>query len=72
MLATDGLLAGQKDGINKSIADIGKQRIAVNVRLAALQKQYTSQFSALDVMLSNMTQTSTYLTQQLANLSKGY
>lgn len=72
MLASDGMIAGKTKGINNSITDIGKQRNAVNVRLAALQKQYTAQFSALDVMLSKMNQTSNYLTQQLANLSYKY
>lgn len=72
LLGSNGLLTGKTTGINKSIADIGKQRDAVNVHLAAIQKRYTAQFSALDVMLSNMNQTSTYLTQQLANLPKPY
>lgn len=72
MLASDGLIAGKTKGLNSSITDIGKQRDALNVRLAALQQQYTAQFSALDVMLSSMNQTSTYLTQQLANLSYDY
>lgn len=69
MLASDGLIAGKTKGLNSSITDIGKQRDALNVRLAALQKQYTAQFAALDVMLSKMNQTSLYLTQQLATLS---
>ena len=72
MLASDGVIASKTKGINNSITDIGKQRDMLNVRLAALQKQYTAQFSALDVMLSRMNQTSTYLSQQLANLSYKY
>lgn len=72
MLASDGLIAGKKKGINNSITDIGKQRDALNVRLAAIQKRYTAQFSALDVMLSSMNQTSNYLSTQLANLSYKY
>jgi len=72
MLASDGVIASKTKGINNSITDIGKQRNALNVRLDALQKQYTRQYSALDTMLGQMTQTSNYLTQQLANLPKPY
>lgn len=70
MVATGGLLDSVTTGISSSITDIGKQRDALNVRLASIQASYTKQFSALDVMLSSMNSTSTYLTQQLANLSK--
>lgn len=69
LLGSDGPIAAKSNGINSSITDIGKRRDALNVRLAALQKQYTAQFSALDAMLGKMNQTSTYLTQQLAQLS---
>lgn len=72
MLASDGLIAGKTTGINKSITSIGKQRDALNVRLVSIQKNYTKEFSALDVMLGTMNSTSSYLTQQLANLPKSY
>ena len=70
VLASGGTLDSRKTGINKSITDIGKQRDALNVRLAAIQANYVKQFSALDAMLGSMNQTSTFLTQQLANLPK--
>ena len=35
-----------------------------------IEKRYRAQFTALDTMLASMTQTSTYLQQQLANLPK--
>lgn len=72
LLATNGLLDGKTTGLNKSIADIGKQRDALNVRLASIQKNYTRQYSQLDVMLTSLNNTSNYLSQQLAGLSKGY
>jgi len=68
-LASDGALTGRLDGIGRTITDIGKQRDAMNVRLVNIEKRYRAQFIALDVMLSNMNQTSQYLTQQLANIS---
>ena len=67
---TTGLLSGATQSLNQSITDIGKQRDALNARLAGIQANYTKQFSALDVMLSNMNSTQNYLTQQLANLPK--
>jgi flagellar hook-associated protein 2 len=39
-------------------------------RMTALQKQYTNQYTNLNMMLSSMNSTSTYLTQQIAQLNK--
>jgi len=68
-LASDGVLSSRTEGIGKTITDIGKQRTAMETRLAGVEKRYRAQFTALDVMLSSMNQTSNYLTQQLAQLS---
>jgi flagellar hook-associated protein 2 len=57
------------EGIGNTITDIGKQRTAIETRLVGIEKRYRAQFTALDVMLSNMNQTSTYLTQQLSQLN---
>ena len=35
--------------------------------MTILQKQYTTEYTNLDMLLSNMNTTSTYLTQQLAS-----
>ena len=70
LLASSGSLDGRTTGINSSIKDIGKQRDVLNIRMAAIEKRYRTQFTALDSLLSSMNQTSTYLTQQLANLPK--
>ncbi|AYH43110.1 flagellar filament capping protein FliD [Azoarcus sp. DN11] len=69
-LGSAGLLAGRTDGINASIKALGKQRDALNVRLEQIEKRYRAQFTALDSMVSSMTQTSSFLTQQIANLPK--
>ena len=69
-LASKGQLAGRTTGINSSIIDIGKQRDVLNKRLAQIQANYTSQFTALNVMLGNLNQTQNFLTSQLANLPK--
>jgi len=68
LLANDGALSGRTNGLNSSIKDIAKQRDTLEARLGNLEARYRKQFSALDTMLGNMNQTSTYLTQQLASL----
>lgn len=70
LLGPSGPLASQTAGINRSIKDIGTQRIRVQGRLESVQQRYQAQFNALETMLSNMTKTSNFLTQQLANLPK--
>ena len=62
-------LSSRADGINRTIKDIGSRRDALNLRLVRIEKRYRAQYTALDVMMSNMTKTSSYLTQQLANLA---
>ncbi len=67
-LASGGPLAGRTDGIDSSIKGISKQRDALEVRLEGIEARYRKQFSSLDVMLSNMSQTNSFLTQQLASI----
>jgi flagellar hook-associated protein 2 len=66
---SDGLITGQTNSLQSSIKSIGTSRDALNARLAATEKRYLAQFTALDVAIGQMTQTSNYLTQQLAQLS---
>ncbi|WP_407278253.1 flagellar filament capping protein FliD [Aromatoleum evansii] len=69
-IRSDGMLAGRTDGINASIKALEKQREALNTRLEKFETRYRAQFTALDSMIANLTQTSNFLTQQLANLPK--
>ena len=69
ILASNGTLASRTDGIGKTITDIDKQRAALETRLIGIERRYRAQFTALDQMLSRMNTTSTYLTQQLAQIS---
>ncbi len=68
ILGTEGPISSQTTGINKSITAIGSRRTQMQARLEATQARYQKQFSALDTLISNMNTTSTFLTQQLANL----
>lgn len=69
LLSDDGLLATRTDGLNSSITRLTKQEEALNDRLDAIEKRYRAQFSALDTLVASMKTTSSYLTQQLAQLS---
>jgi flagellar hook-associated protein 2 len=67
-LGSDGLFDARTATLNATVKDIADQRTALNTRLTALQDRYTKQFNALDTLLAQMQSTSSYLTQQLANL----
>lgn len=68
LIGTDGLIPGRTSGINTSIKSLKKQTDALNLRLTQIEKRYRTQFTSLDTLMASMQQTSTYLTQQLANL----
>lgn len=65
-----GAIPSRTDGITNSIKDIGSRRDALNRRLVDIEARYRAQFTALDTLLSSMTQTSNYLQRQLDNLPK--
>jgi len=67
-LASTGTIASKTDGINRSIKSIDSQRDTLNRRLADTEKRYRAQYTSLDTLVSQMTTTSNYLTQQLAKL----
>jgi len=70
MVGTDGLITARTEGLNASIKSLGKQSEAVQQRLVQIEARYRKQFTALDTLIGNMTKTSNFLTQQLANLPK--
>lgn len=68
MIGSTGTVTSATDSTNRLIKDVTKQQQALSDRLAVIQANYTKQFTALDSLIAGMKQTSTYLTQQLANL----
>jgi flagellar hook-associated protein 2 len=70
LLADDGIIATRLDGINASIKDIDRRQEDFIKRLDITEARYRAQFTALDVMLSSLNQTSQFLQQQLAALPK--
>ena len=68
LVGTSGTLVAATDSTNRMIKDIGKRQEALTNRLTQVEARYRKQFSALDSLVSSMNKTSSYLTQQLANL----
>lgn len=69
VLGTDGPLAARTDGIAASIKTLEKNQEALTTRMAVIEKRLRAQFTALDLVISKMNTTSTFLTQQLAQIS---
>jgi flagellar hook-associated protein 2 len=69
LTGTGGLITSRTTGLNSSIKSISDQKAQFQTRLGAMQKMYTSQFTALDTMLTSMQSTQSYLTQQLASIA---
>jgi flagellar hook-associated protein 2 len=68
-IGTSGVITGRTTGLNNSIKSISDQKAKFQTHLNDLQKMYTTQFNALDTMLSSMQSTQSYLTQQLASIA---
>jgi flagellar hook-associated protein 2 len=68
MLDQDGALQARTDGIDDRLDRIGADRARLDVRAEALQERLLAQYRALDSLMSQMSATSAFLTQQLAGL----
>jgi flagellar hook-associated protein 2 len=64
-LATGAAFDYRNTSITAGLKDVTTQRAALDARMQLQQQRYVQQFSALDAMLSQMQQTSSYLTKQL-------
>jgi len=69
-IGTNGVLQSRNTSLTKSLADLATQQANLNTRMDKLQALYTSQYTALDTLMSKMTATSTFLTNEFASLSK--
>jgi flagellar hook-associated protein 2 len=59
-------IGARTTSLNNSQKNLQTQTTALDARMAIIQARYQAQFSALDTLLSQMQQTSTFLTQQFA------
>ena len=67
-LASDGVLESKTQSLKNGIDDVADGRLALNKRLAAIEKRYKTQFNAMDTLLGQLQGTSSFLSQQLDNL----
>lgn len=70
VVSAGGLIDYHIKNLNTTIDGYNKHISQLEIRMKALQKQYTAQYTNLNMMLSSMNSTSTYLTQQFALLAK--
>jgi len=67
-LSDEGAIETRTEGLNNRIERIEEQRESLNQRLEALETRLLRQFNALDSLVSQLNNTSSFLAQQLANL----
>lgn len=70
ILGDSGTLAAKTRGLQDSLKIVTDQQSAANTRLQNLKDNYTNQFNRLNLTLATMQSRQSYLTQQLAKLSK--
>ncbi|VAW59175.1 Flagellar hook-associated protein FliD [hydrothermal vent metagenome] len=67
-LSTTGQLTSKTDSITDQIDDISVQRRDLNDRVTDIENRFRRQFTALDILLGTLQNTSNFLDQQLASL----
>ncbi|MEB0136410.1 flagellar filament capping protein FliD [Actimicrobium sp. CCC2.4] len=70
LLGANGPVTSRTDGLAESIKSNNKSQVALSATIAANEKRYRAQYTALDSVISKLNTTSTYLTQQLAAIAK--
>lgn len=66
VIQTGGLISRRTDSLNSSIKSYNEQIDRLELRMTALQKQYTTTYTNLNMLLSSMNDTSNYLTSQFS------
>lgn len=69
LLGDDGIVTARTNGINSSITRLDKKTETINTRLTELEASYRAQYTRLNTLLSSMSNTSTFLTQQIAAIN---
>ncbi|MDV5241829.1 flagellar filament capping protein FliD [Leclercia adecarboxylata] len=59
-----GIIQNAKDGINATLKSLDKRYLQMEASIEATMARYQAQFTNLDVMMTTMTNTASYLTQQ--------
>lgn len=69
LVSNDGVLSSKTKSIQTSVNALDDRREAIGRRLVQIEARYRRQFNSLDTLMSQMTQTSNYLSQQLGRLN---
>ncbi|MEO8063022.1 MAG: flagellar filament capping protein FliD [Pseudomonadota bacterium] len=69
-LASGSELDVRTKSLNAKSVTLQKQQSALEARMLVVESRYRKQFTALDSLLSNLQNQSTFLTQQLSSISK--
>ncbi|MNT01009.1 Flagellar hook-associated protein 2 [compost metagenome] len=69
LTSSKGALTAATDGINRSLKDLSDQFAATQIRVNSTIENYRKQFTQLDMVMAQMKNTSTYLTQQFNALN---
>ncbi|HEY0905581.1 MAG TPA: flagellar filament capping protein FliD [Methylophilus sp.] len=67
---TNGALMTKTSGLQTTIDSLTKKSDDLTAKLPAIEQRYRAQYAKLDALLSSMQSTSSYLTQQIAAISK--
>lgn len=68
-LSSTGIVQAATDGVSKTLNNLTEQYNNMSDRIDDLIARYKTQFTALDVTMSKLNSTSTYLTQQFSTTS---
>jgi flagellar hook-associated protein 2 len=68
-LSSTGIVQAATDGVSKTLNDLTDQYNTMSTRIDNLVARYKAQFTQLDVLMSSLNQTSSYLTQQFESSS---
>jgi flagellar hook-associated protein 2 len=68
VLGTAGRISARESTLRTQLDQIGDRRETLEARMEQVRKRYETQFNALDRLVGQLNQTSTFLTNQLANL----
>lgn len=67
-IGDDGLITARTEGLDKTVEGFAEQREALALRMESLESRLLRQFNALDALVGQLSNTSNFLTQQLAAL----
>jgi flagellar hook-associated protein 2 len=67
-ISSDGILTARQDGLQTNIDSLDGDREQLNRRLASLDARYRAQFTAMDILVAQLTSLGDYMSQQLASL----